>query len=66
MPVVGTSGAVQLAASLPFIAARAGALVIDVNPERDEIARAADLFLQGPGGAILPQLVRALRQCRTR
>ena len=33
MLVVGTSGEVQPAASLPFYAARAGATVIDVNPE---------------------------------
>lgn len=63
--VVGTSGVVQPAASLPFVAARAGALVIDVNPERDEIADVADIFLQGRGGAILPELVAALRAERS-
>jgi NAD-dependent deacetylase len=56
MLVVGTSGAVQPAASLPGLARRSGALVIDVNPERDEIARVAEIFLQGPAGAILPKL----------
>jgi NAD-dependent deacetylase len=61
MLVVGTSGVVQPAASLPFIARHAGAAVIDVNPERDEIAEAADIFLQGPGGEILPRLVAASR-----
>lgn len=61
MLVVGTSGVVQPAASLPFVAARAGALVIDVNPERDEIAEEADIFLQGTGGTVLPALVAALR-----
>jgi len=60
MLVVGTSGVVQPAASLPFVAAGAGALVVDVNPERDEIARVADIFLQGPGGVVLPRLVAAL------
>ncbi len=61
MLVVGTSGAVQPAASLPFLARRAGATVIDVNPERDEIARVSHVFLQGPGGEVLPALVAALR-----
>lgn len=61
MLVVGTSGQVQPAASLPFVAARAGATVIDVNPDRDEIARVADIFLQGTGGVVLPRLVTALR-----
>jgi NAD-dependent deacetylase len=65
MLVAGTSGAVQPAASLPFIAARAGALVVDVNPERDEIARVADLFLRGPGGDLLPKLVCALQKCQS-
>jgi NAD-dependent deacetylase len=62
MLVVGTSGAVEPAASLPFHAARAGALVVDVNPDRDHIAAIAEIFLQGPGGRVLPRLVAALRQ----
>jgi NAD-dependent deacetylase len=61
MLVVGTSGAVQPAASLPFVAARAGALVIDVNPERTPISALADFYLEGTGGVVLPQLLEALR-----
>jgi NAD-dependent deacetylase len=61
MLVVGTSGEVEPAASLPVHAAHSGALVIDVNPDRDQTARWADIFLQGPGGEILPGLVKALR-----
>jgi len=64
MLVVGTSGVVQPAASLPYVAARAGAPVIDVNPERDELAEMADIFLPGPGGTVLPALVAALRAAR--
>ena len=64
MLVVGTSGVVQPAASLPRLAARAGAMVIDVNPEQDEIAMTADLFLKGKGGKMLPQLVAALQAQR--
>jgi NAD-dependent deacetylase len=60
MLVVGTSGEVQPAASLPFIAARAGAVVVDVNPVRDQIARTADIYIPGSGGEALPQLVKAL------
>jgi NAD-dependent deacetylase len=62
MLVVGTSGEVQPAASLPFVAARNGALVVDVNPARDSATRAAELFLQGPAGAIMPRLVAALER----
>jgi NAD-dependent deacetylase len=61
MLVVGTSGEVEPAASLPIHAANSGALVIDVNPDRGQTARWADIFLQGPGGEILPRLVEALR-----
>ena len=61
MLVVGTSGVVQPAASLPFIARRAGATVIDVNPDHDEIAGVADFFLEGRGGEILPRWVAELR-----
>lgn len=62
--VVGTSGVVQPAASLPYVAARAGAAIIDVNPDRDEIARMADVFLQGTGGTVLPRLVTVLWAAR--
>jgi NAD-dependent deacetylase len=62
MLVVGTSGLVQPAASLPLIAARAGAFVIDVNPNRDEIAPLADVFLQGASGSVLPRLLAAIRE----
>ncbi len=62
MLVVGTSGEVQPAASLPFWARAAGATVVDVNPERGSIANAADVHLSGPGGDILPALLRAIEK----
>jgi NAD-dependent deacetylase len=55
--VVGTSGMVWPAAELPFVAARAGARVIEINPVPSEITRVADIFLQGPAGEVLPRLV---------
>ena len=64
MLVVGTSGLVYPAAQLPFIAKRAGATVIDVNPEPGPISSIADLFLQGKSGEILPALVRAVADQR--
>ncbi len=60
MLVIGTSGVVQPAASLPVLAKRAHAAVIDVNPERDEVAMLADIFLQGPGGEALPRLLAGM------
>ena len=48
------------------VSARLGVPVIDVNPERDERADAADLFLEGRGGEILPRLLAELRGQRKR
>ena len=62
MLVVGTSGVVFPAAAMPLIATEAGATVIDVNPERDALAAQADVFLKGPGGEVLPELVAAVRE----
>jgi len=62
MLVVGTSGVVYPAAAMPLLAAEAGATVIDVNPERDALAARADIFLKGPGGEVLPELVAAVRE----
>lgn len=61
MLVVGTSGVVQPAASIPLLAAQAGIPVIDVNPQPDELARSMTMFLQGRGGEVLPRLIEKLR-----
>lgn len=60
--VIGTSGLVQPAASLPFIAKQSGAKVIEVNPNRTELTDSADLFLAGPSGVVLPELVEKLKR----
>jgi len=60
MLVAGTAGAVQPAASLPFVAAEAGARVIDINPEATGISRIADWHLSGPGATWLPALAKAV------
>jgi NAD-dependent deacetylase len=62
--VVGTSGVVQPAASLPYEARRAGATVIEVNPSPSEVTPLAHLFLQGPSGQVLSQVVDALHAYR--
>ncbi len=58
---VGTSGVVYPAASLPATARQQGAFLVDINPERTPLSAAADLFLEGPSGAILPAVVAGLR-----
>jgi NAD-dependent deacetylase len=57
---IGTSGVVQPAASLPFLAGRSGALVIEINPEATPLTPHASYVLPGPAGIILPELVQAL------
>jgi NAD-dependent deacetylase len=57
MLVVGTSGIVYPAAGLPPAARAGGARVVEVNVERSEVTHTADVFLKGPAGAVLPDLV---------
>ncbi len=45
---IGTSGVVQPAASLPFIAKRSGATLIEVNPEPSAITPHAHVFIPSP------------------
>jgi len=61
MLVVGTSGVVQPAASLPFAARQRGAQIVEVNPTPGIITSIADLWLGSPAGVILPQIVAAIR-----
>lgn len=62
MLVVGTSGLVTPAASLPGYARDHGARIIEVNPDYTMITRVADLKLDGPSGEILPQVLRVMDQ----
>ena len=53
---VGTSGLVEPAASLPFVALEQGAQVIEVNPAKTPLTRRASFVLAGPAGEVLPRL----------
>jgi NAD-dependent deacetylase len=66
MLVLGTSGVVYPAASIPSIAKRGGAFIIEINPEPTAITRIADMFLPGPCGQVLPQLVKAVARLEDR
>ena len=59
MLIVGTSGVVQPAASLPYHATRAR--LIEINPEPSELTDAVHVSLQGAAGEILPELARLIR-----
>jgi NAD-dependent deacetylase len=54
--VVGTSAIVYPAAGLPLAAKRAGAFLVEVNPETTPLSDACDLTLRGPAGELLPQI----------
>lgn len=58
MLIVGTSGVVQPAASLPYQAVRAR--LIEVNPEPSELSDSVHLYLQGRAGDVLPELARLI------
>jgi NAD-dependent deacetylase len=55
---IGTSALVQPAASLPHIAAAAGAKLVEVNIEMTPLTNIADIFLKGAAGEILPLLLK--------
>ena len=63
MLVVGTSGMVQPAATMPYIARDNGAVVIEINSEPTPLtSRISNLPLMGGAATILPQLVAAVER----
>jgi len=54
---IGTSALVEPAASLPIIAQQAGAVLIEINPDRTPLTSIADFVLPGPAGIVLPALM---------
>ena len=55
---IGTSGIVQPAAALPYVALEAGAIIVEMNTEETGLTKSADYFIQGMAGKILPRLVK--------
>jgi NAD-dependent deacetylase len=55
--VVGTSGVVQPAASLPLLTREAGGRVVEVNPRSTPLSGAAHGVLRGPAGELLPRVL---------
>lgn len=55
--VVGTSGVVQPAASVASAAARAGATVVEVNPDETALSADAGLVLRGGAADVVPAVV---------
>jgi NAD-dependent deacetylase len=61
---VGTSAVVYPAASLPLVAKRSGAYLLEINPEPTPLTPQADEYLQGASGVFLPILADALEGAR--
>lgn len=55
---VGTSALVQPAASLPLLALRNGAFVVEINPEPTLLTERVDESIRGKAGQVLPRLVK--------
>jgi NAD-dependent deacetylase len=59
---IGTSGVVEPAASLPFIAKSHNTYVIEINKERTPLTDQADLFLQNTVDIVLPEILKKIDQ----
>ncbi len=59
--IIGTSGVIYPASLLPYEAKKAGAKIMEINPEPSEYTgKITDIFLQGKAGEILPALQQKL------
>ncbi len=59
--VIGTTGEIMPASTIPHIAKRNGATIIEVNPEGSSYQSAiTDILLKGKAGEILPALLKVL------
>lgn len=54
--IVGTSGVVQPAASLPALAHELGTPIVEVTPQRTELSHLASIVLEGTAAQVLPLL----------
>jgi NAD-dependent deacetylase len=57
---IGTSGLVQPAASLPFVALEQGAVTVEINPDTTPLTAQASYSIRAPAGQVLPALVEAI------
>ncbi len=57
---IGTSGLVQPAASLPYMAMQAGAMLVVINLDTPLYSSPQTYYLKGASGIILPALVQAV------
>jgi len=58
---VGTSGLVEPAASLPFLAKARGAYIIEINTEETPLTSQSDLFVQDSADIALPDFIKQIK-----
>ena len=63
---IGTSALVHPAASLPVLAQRHGATLVEINPEETPLTGLADIVLREKSGDVLPHLVDYLKAASNR
>lgn len=59
---IGTSAEVYPAANLPIIAKRAGAFVVEINPNSTAISSKVDLRIAEPSAIALPKIINELKK----
>lgn len=63
MLVIGTSAVVYPAAGMPEVAKRAGARIVEINPERTPLTGyVSDYIILGTAGEVLPAIVEEIRK----
>jgi NAD-dependent deacetylase len=62
MLVIGTSGVVQPAATLPYIAQQSGATILEINPAESGITPIASIHVAAASGEVMPIVVEKLKQ----
>jgi NAD-dependent deacetylase len=62
MLVVGTSGVVYPAASIPMVAKRHGATIIEINPSTSGFSEIVDWRLEGTSATLLNKLVQMVKE----
>lgn len=61
---IGTSGIVEPAASLPYMAKGNGAYIVEINPEETPLTSATDEHIHEPSDKVLPELIVAFQDIR--
>jgi len=64
MLVLGTSGVVYPAAMIPNYGRKAGAKIIEVNPEATELSRRSDLSIRAGSAVTLPRIIDEMQKIR--